>query len=49
MVALKPSKAAVSIISAAYDPASGTVALTLEDGRTLKLTAGMHIEEAEEW
>ena len=25
------------------------VALTLDDGRTLSLTAGQHIEEAEEW
>jgi len=48
-VALKPSKTAVGIVSAGYEPASGKVALTLADGRTLSLTAGQHIEEAEEW
>lgn len=48
-VALKPGKAAVGITSAGYDPARGRVALTLESGRTLSLTAGQHIEEAEEW
>ncbi len=48
-VALKPSKTAVGIVSTGYDPVSGKVALTLEDGRTLSLTAGHHIEEAEEW
>jgi len=48
-VALKPGKAAVGIVSAGYDPARGRVALTLEGGRTLSLTAGQHIEEAEEW
>jgi hypothetical protein len=48
-VALKPSKAAVGIVSADYDPGSGEVALILDDGRTLSLTAGRHIEEAEEW
>lgn len=48
-VALKPSKTAVGIASASYDPVSCKVALTLEDGRTLSLTAGQHIEEAEEW
>lgn len=48
-VALKPSKTAVGIVSAGYEPASGKVALTLADGRTLLLTAGQHIEEAEEW
>ena len=48
-VALKPSKAAVGIVSAGYDPGSGRVALTLANGRTLSLTAGQHIEEAEEW
>jgi len=48
-VALKPSKAAVGIVSAGYDPARGRVALTLEGGRMLSLTAGQHIEEAEEW
>jgi hypothetical protein len=46
---LKPGKAAVGILSAGYDPGSGTVALTLDDGRTLSLTAGQHIEEAAEW
>ena len=29
--------------------ASGKVKLTLDDGRVLSLTAGQHIEEAEEW
>ncbi len=48
-VALKPSRAAVAIVSAGYDSGNGTVALTLDDGRTLTLTAGHHIEEAEEW
>jgi hypothetical protein len=48
-VALKPSRTAVGIASARYDPISGTVALTLADGQTLSLTAGQHIEEAEEW
>ncbi len=48
-VALKPGKAAVGIVSAGYYPARGRVALTLEGGRTLSLTAGQHIEEAEEW
>jgi hypothetical protein len=48
-VALKPGKAAVGIVSASYDPASSKVTLTLDDGRTLSLTAGQHIEEAEEW
>jgi len=48
-VALQPSKAASSIVSATYDPSNGQVGLTLADGRTLALTAGWHIEEAEEW
>ena len=48
-VALQPGKASVGIVSASYDPASGKVALTLDDGRTLLLTAGQHIEEAKEW
>ncbi len=48
-VALKPSKAAAGIVSAGYDPSKGKVALTLDDGRMLALTAGQHIEEAEEW
>jgi len=48
-VQLKPSRAAVCIVSVGYDPGSGKVALTLDDGRTLSLTAGRHIEEAEEW
>jgi hypothetical protein len=26
-----------------------SIALILEDGRTLSLTAGLHIEEAAEW
>ena len=48
-VALKLSKAAAGIVSTGYDPSNGKVGLTLEDGRTLALTAGQHIEEAEEW
>jgi len=48
-VALKPSKAAVSIVSTRYDPGNGKVTLTLDDGRILLLTAGQHIEEAAEW
>ena len=48
-VALRPGKAAVGIVSAGYDPASGKVALTLDGGRVLSLTAGWHIEEADEW
>ncbi len=48
-VALKPNKTAINIVSAGYEPASGKAALTLADGRTLLLTAGQHIEEAEEW
>jgi hypothetical protein len=48
-VALKPKAMAVSIVATDYDPASGKVSLTLADGRTLLLTAGRHIEEAEEW
>lgn len=48
-VALKPTKAAAAILSAGYDPGSGKVTLALDDGRTLLLTAGHHIEEAEEW
>ncbi len=48
-VALKPASAAVGIVSAGYDPTRRKVTLTLGDGRTLSLTAGQHIEEAEEW
>ena len=48
-VALHPGKAAAGIVSAGYDPSNGKVALSLDDGRTLSLTAGQHIEEAEEW
>ena len=48
-VALKPGKAAASIVSAGYDAGNGEIALTLDDGRTLALTAGQPIEEAEEW
>jgi hypothetical protein len=48
-VALKPGRTATRIVSAGYDPGSGKIALTLEDGRTLSLTAGQHIEETEEW
>lgn len=48
-VALKPGKAGIAIVSGGYDPASGKVTLTLNDGRTLSLTAGRHLEEAEEW
>jgi len=38
-LALKPSKAAVGIVSAGYDSGSGRIALILEVGRTLSLTA----------
>ncbi len=48
-VALRPSKAAVGIVSASYDPSKGQVVVSLDDGRGLVLTAGQHIEEAEEW
>ena len=48
-VALQPSKAAAGIVSAVYNPSNGKVGLTLDDDRTLALTAGRHIEEAEEW
>ena len=48
-VALKPGTAAIGIVSATYDPAGSRVTLTLGDGRVLQLTAGQHIEEAEEW
>ncbi len=48
-VALAPGAAAVAIVSAAYSPANGKVALALADGRKLILTAGQHIEEAAEW
>jgi hypothetical protein len=34
-------------VAAGYDAGSGKVALTLDDGRALSLTAGQHIEEAE--
>ena len=48
-VALKPGKGAATIVAAGYDAGSGKVALTLDDGRALLLTAGQHIEEAAEW
>ncbi len=48
-VALKPRAVAALIVAAGYDAARGKVALTLDDGRALSLTAGQHIEEAEEW
>ena len=48
-VALRPGKAAVGITSASYDPGRGRVTLVLDDGRSLSLAAGQHIEEAEEW
>ncbi len=48
-VALKPGKGAARIMAAGYDPGRGKVALTLDDGRVFSLTAGQHIEEAEEW
>ena len=48
-VALRPGNVAVSIVSASYDPTSGKVALILDGGRALSLTAGRHIEEADEW
>ena len=48
-VTLNPTNAATEIVTASYDPASGKVALILRGGRALSLTAGQHIEEAEEW
>ena len=48
-VALKPGKATALIVAAGYDADGGKVALSLDDGRALSLTAGRHIEEAEEW
>jgi hypothetical protein len=48
-VALKSGKATACIVAAGYDADRGKVALTLDDGRALSLTAGQHIEEAEEW
>ncbi len=48
-VALKPCKGTATIVAAGYDADSGKVALTLDNGRALSLTAGQHIEEAEEW
>ena len=48
-VTLNPTSAATDIVTASYDPASGKVALILRGGRALSLTAGQHIEEAEEW
>jgi len=48
-VALKPGKAAVSIVSACYNPSNSKVEMALADGLTLSLTAGLHIEEAAEW
>ena len=48
-VALKPTKVAAAVLSAGYDPSNGKITLVLDDGRTLSLTAGHHIEEAEEW
>ena len=48
-VALKPGRTAVAIVPAGHDSGNGTVAPTLGDGRTLTLTAGHHIGEAEEW
>ena len=48
-VALKPGKTTAIVVAAGYDPGSGKVALTLDDGQAFSLTAGQHIEEAEEW
>jgi hypothetical protein len=48
-VALEPTRAAVKITSAGYDVANGKVELRLANFRKLSLTAGQHIEEAEEW
>jgi len=48
-VALKPGKTTASIVAAGYNAGSGKIALTLDDGRALLLTAGQHIEEAKEW
>lgn len=48
-VALSPGLNAAAIVSAAYDQAAEIVTLVLADGRQLRLKAGQHIEEAEEW
>jgi hypothetical protein len=48
-VPLNPASTAAGIIAASYDPRSGKISLTLDDGRRLSLTAGHHIEEAAEW
>jgi hypothetical protein len=48
-VVLKPGAASVRIVSAAYDPGRCKTTLVLDDGRVVALTAGRHIEEAEEW
>ena len=48
-VALKPGRTTAIIVATGYHADSGKVALTLDDGRALSLTAGQHIEEAEEW
>ena len=48
-VALKPEQPSFGIVSAAYNVTTGKVALVLSDGRRLALTAGQHIEEAQEW
>ena len=45
----KLGKAAAGVVSAGYDAGNGEIALTHDDGRTLALTAGQPIEEAEEW
>jgi hypothetical protein len=48
-VAIAPGPNAIGIISTAYDPVTAKVTLTLADGQHLTLTAGQHIEEADEW
>jgi hypothetical protein len=48
-VAVVPARTAIGITAAAYNPGSAKVTLNLADGSILSLTAGQHIEEAEEW
>jgi hypothetical protein len=48
-VTSRATASAVAIASAAYDPVVEKVRVVLADGRQLELSAGSHIEEAEEW
>ena len=48
-VSLAPGRNAVRIVAATYESEEQAIGITLGDGRRLRLTAGQHIEEAEEW